>query len=145
MISSRHRLQFGLSACALAGVRMTPERRRLLELFAGQTCPVLLEEMVRHAAGASGAHPATVYRFVERLEGGGVVQRIPWQGLRGFKFSCDAGDILRCISCGLLQSIDPPQELLRWRQELQASSGYHLAHHWHEVSGVCLRCQNSPP
>ncbi len=139
-----HRLRYALSACAVAGIRVTPDRRHLLERLADATVPAIVEDLVRHLAAATGGHVVTFYRFLAALEDHGIVHRISLHQRRAVLLSCEAIDYLVCLRCGLLTHISEPPELRAWQADLALRTGFRLSRHWHELAGICPQCQTRP-
>ncbi len=139
-----HRLRYALSACAVAGIRVTWDRRQFLQRLATGTVPLIVEDLVRGLADETGGHVVTFYRFLSQLEDQGIVQRISLRQRRAVLLSCEALDYLVCVECGSLTHVPEPPELRSWQAELAARTGYHVARHWHELAGICPQCQRRP-
>jgi Fur family zinc uptake transcriptional regulator len=138
-----HRLRYALSACAVAGIRLTADRRRFLEVLASRPTPFVVEELVQSTSSTTGAHGVTCYRFLTALEEHGIVHRITVGQRRAVLLSCESIDYLVCRSCGVLVPVPEPPELKTWQRRLAETTGFLLGHHWHELEGVCPDCQHS--
>ena len=144
MSPAPHRLRYALSACAGARVRVTPDRRRLLETLAAATVPTVVEDLVKTLTDDTGAHAVTFYRFLAQLESRGIVHRISLLRRRAVMLACEAIDYVVCVECGSVTHLDEPPELRSWQAALAARTGYKLARHWHELAGICPGCRNPP-
>ena len=128
--------------CAEAGQRLTPPRRRTLELLLQSGRPMKAYDLIA-GFGADGApaKPPTVYRALEFLEGLGLVHRI--QSLNAF-VACRRGlpshaaAFLICDCCGATQEVDPA--LAAPVQSAAAKSGYRVQSFTVEAHGLCAAC-----
>ncbi len=132
--------------CTERSLRLTPLRRRVLELVWRQHDPVsayeLLAELARDGRGAA---PPTVYRALEFLLDAGLVHRI--DSLNAF-IGCDRANLrhfaqfLVCRQCQNVTEIDDP--------EIAAALGRGVAHSQFqldpviEMKGLCQACRTSP-
>jgi Fe2+ or Zn2+ uptake regulation protein len=110
-------LRYALSACLVAGVRVTGARRAALEALAASPVPVVVEDFVRAQATAAGVHPVTIYRFL--------------------------AEYTLCSGCGAVRAAPELPELHAWERAIAARTGFQLAHHWYEANGLCAACR--PP
>jgi Fur family zinc uptake transcriptional regulator len=128
--------------CAAAGERLTPPRRRVLELLLQAGHPVKAYDLIAEA-GADGeaAKPPTVYRALEFLARTGLAHRI--ESLNAY-MACSVGEtphaagFLICDCCGKAQEVQPPAP-----PEIEAaarSAGFALAHVTIEAHGLCSEC-----
>lgn len=136
-----HRLRYALSACAVAGIRMTPDRRRCLEVLASRSTPFVVEDLVQATRATTGVHGVTCYRFLTALEDHGIVHRITVSQRRAVLLSCESIDYLVCRGCGVLVPVPEPPELKSWQRRLAETTGFQIGHHWHELEGICPDCQ----
>lgn len=139
-------LQSALTAaevrCAGVGERLTPPRRRVLEMLLGSGQPTKAYDLIA-AYGVDGeaAKPPTVYRALEFLERTGMAHRIA--SLSAY-VACARGEdahaaaFLICDCCGDTQEIDPPGG-----DELTAradDTGFRLERVTIEAHGLCGAC-----
>ena len=136
-------LRYAVSACAVAGLKVTAPRRRLLELLAEPGIPQVVEPLIRKVADECRVHPVTVYRFVALLEEKGVVHRLMLRDHRAVVLACESLDYLICDRCGVVTRLLEPVGFREWQSVLTAETGYRLEHHWFEVSGICPGCQDA--
>src|SRR5690349_10304011 len=95
--------------CQAVGERMTPPRRRVMELLLAAGEPVKAYDLIA-AYGADGqaAKPPTVYRALEFLEARGLVHRIA--SISAY-VACSSGErshsaaFLICDCCGAAQEV----------------------------------------
>lgn len=99
--------------CAERGLKLTPLRRRVLELVWAGHGPVGAYDLLQALAQADGrtAQPPTVYRALEFLLEAGLVHRI--DTLNAF-IGCDrpgaphGGQVLVCRECRRAEEVDDP-------------------------------------
>ncbi|MSQ69535.1 MAG: transcriptional repressor [Gammaproteobacteria bacterium] len=132
------------TACATAGKRLTPLRRRVLELVWGSHLPVkaydLLAILGREREQAA---PPTVYRALDFLQQVGLVHRIaslnafvgcgePLQGhVSQFLICTQCGTVAELANLGLSTSISASAEAL----------GFQATRQTIEVEGICKHCR----
>ncbi len=128
--------------CDATGDRLTPARRRVLELLLGAGQPVKAYDLMA-GFGVDGetAKPPTVYRALEFLARTGLAHRI--ESLNAY-MACGLGDerhaagFLICDCCGTTREIEPPaaQDV----QDAARSSGFVVSHVTVEAHGLCPEC-----
>jgi Fur family zinc uptake transcriptional regulator len=133
--------------CEAHGQKLTPARRRVLELLMQAGQPVKAYDLIsafsdKDGAGAA-AKPPTVYRALEFLERQGLAHRI--ESLSAY-VACagEAGDhaaaFLLCDCCGRTEEIATPvDEALR---SLAAEAGYTIQSVAIEAHGLCAACRS---
>lgn len=136
------------AVCAGNGARLTPLRRRVLELVWSDHRPrgayALLEALEN--AEEKKVAPLTVYRALDFLVEQGLVHRI--ESLNAYlgctaPGSGHAGQFLVCEMCGTATELDDP----RIADAVTASAadrGFAVRRQTVEVSGVCRDCRNMP-
>ncbi len=129
--------------CGARGARLTPLRRRVLELVWASHRPVgayaVLDALGRR--GGAGA-PPTVYRALEFLLAHGLIHRIESQN--AYVGCCQpgerhAGQFLICSSCGNAAELDGDAIAAAVSAEARRH-GFAIARQTVEVSGVCAGC-----
>ena len=137
------RLDVAEALCAERGKRLTPIRRKVLELLLKHDRSLkayeLLEEM---RAVHPGAAPPTVYRALDFLEKQGFAHRI--ESLNSY-VACrkeadgHAAAFLICDCCGATREIEPKAsaEIIA----AGASAGYALTAVTIEAHGLCADCR----
>ena len=130
--------------CRQRGLRLTPLRRRVLELVWGSHRPIGAYPLLEQLQGTMGrVAPPTVYRALEFLQAQGLVHRIA--SLNAFS-GCvrpgtpHAGQFLICSSCQSLTEIDDPQLRGAIAESAQAA-GFEVRHPTVEVHGLCPECR----
>lgn len=132
--------------CAAHGQKLTPARRRVLELLMQAGQPVkaydLISAFSEKDGPGGGAKPPTIYRALEFLERQGLAHRI--ESLSAY-VACtgEAGDhaaaFLLCDCCGRTEEIATPvDEVLR---SLAANAGYSIRDVAIEAHGLCAACR----
>jgi Fur family zinc uptake transcriptional regulator len=132
--------------CRQRGVRLTPIRRRVLELVWASHKAVGAYEILdalRHEH--AGAAPPTVYRALDFLIAQGFVHRI--ESLNAF-VGCPhpadrhAGQFLICLDCGAAAELDAAA-LESSITDRASKLGFEVAHATLEVTGRCRHCQGT--
>jgi Fur family zinc uptake transcriptional regulator len=129
--------------CVAGGERLTPPRRRVLQLLleAGEAVKAY-DLIARYGPDGVAAKPPTVYRALEFLERNGLVHRIA--SISAY-VACSVGDrahaaaFLICDCCGATVEVTPPEgEALRRAAE---TAGYALTRTTIEGHGRCSACR----
>lgn len=132
------------TVCAERGLRLTPLRRRVLELVWHSHEPVKAYDVLdqlRH--DHRGAAPPTVYRALEFLQAQGFVHRI--ESLNAF-IGCGApqeshdGQFLICRSCGTVAEIDDA-DITHLLSRKAQSLGFTIDNETIEIRGLCAGCR----
>jgi Fur family zinc uptake transcriptional regulator len=128
--------------CAEEGERMTPPRRRILELLLTADGPVKAYDLIS-SFGEDGraAKPPTVYRALDFLEKQGLAHRV--ESLNAY-IACRRGAeshaaaFLICDCCGATREIEP---IGAERLSLAAAAaGYTVRNLTMEARGLCGAC-----
>ena len=132
--------------CAERGARLTPLRRRVLELVWRGHAPVRAYDLLAQLSdkGARAA-PPTVYRALEFLLVHGLIHRI--ESLNAYvgcmhPEGAHGGQFLICEDCGAAAEVHDPRvdaAVARRAEEL----GFAVRRKTIEVEGVCPPCQRS--
>jgi Fur family zinc uptake transcriptional regulator len=141
-------LKLAQSRCETQGQRLTPARRRVLELLMKAGQPVKAYDLISTFSETAGevAKPPTVYRALEFLEREGLAHRI--ESLSAYvACSGEPGDhaaaFLICGCCGRTQEISAPvDEALR---DLAGEAGYTIQAVAIEARGRCAACREDLP
>ena len=139
-------LEEAIAVCGDRGVRLTPVRRRVLEIIWQGHRPLgayaILE--VLSGEGHSSA-PPTVYRALEFLLTQRLVHRL--SSLNAF-VGCSrpghpgAGQFLLCTACGTAAELNNP-DIERAIEHGAAAEGFVCRDHTVEISGLCPRCREA--
>lgn len=132
------------NVCARRGVRLTPLRRRVLEIVWQSHRPLgaypILEIL---AVDGRAAAPPTVYRALDFLLENGLVHRIAslnaFVGCR-YPGHIGAGQFLICQSCGSAAELNDTR-VERAIDKSAAASGFVARGHTVEIAGLCPNCR----
>jgi Fur family zinc uptake transcriptional regulator len=130
--------------CLAHGQKLTPARRRVLELLMQAGQPVKAYDLISAFGEDSGApaKPPTVYRALEFLEREGLAHRI--ESLAAY-VACSgepgvhAAAFLLCDSCGRTEEIAAPVDAVL--RGLAAAVGYTIETVAIEAHGRCAACR----
>ncbi|HET8729752.1 MAG TPA: Fur family transcriptional regulator [Moraxellaceae bacterium] len=133
--------------CAANGARLTPLRRRVLELVWASHRPLGAYELLDQLT-AEGHKPAppTVYRALEFLLEQKLVHRI---ASRNAFLGCThpgashAGYFLLCDVCGNAEEIADSSALARAVAAAAAAADFEISSQTLELTGRCRRCRKS--
>ena len=129
--------------CADADQKLTPPRRRVLELLLEAGQPVKAYDLIAaFSPGGAPAKPPTVYRALNFLQGKGLVHRI--ESLNAF-VACTQheheheGQFLICSDCGKTEELadESVSHLLR---DKATEHGFVLQQQTIELRGLCKDC-----
>ncbi len=138
--------------CRAGGLRLTPLRKRVLELVWKSHKPAgaydLLATLRRERPGAQ---PPTVYRALEFLQTAGLVHRIErlnaYVGctcLQKDPQTHHAGQFLICRDCGVAAELTDPATMRSLGRALESgakAAGFAIEDPLVEVEGLCPSCQ----
>lgn len=129
--------------CRERGVRLTPLRRRVLELIWEDHRAVKAYDLLdRIKPIEKTAKPATVYRALEFLISQGLIHRVA--SLNAF-IGCRCSDhphellLLICRHCGEIEEMPAPAIMAAIREESR-SAGFSSEQQSIEVTGLCRHC-----
>ncbi|MCB1746643.1 MAG: transcriptional repressor [Gammaproteobacteria bacterium] len=132
------------AVCLARGERLTPLRRRVLELVWGNHLPVKAYDLLAQLSrdGGRRAAPPTVYRALEFLRVAGLVHRL--ESLNAF-IGCARPDkrhsaqFLICTDCGAVAEMD--DATLTAKIDANARRlGFQVQDEKIEVAGLCREC-----
>ena len=133
--------------CRERGARLTPLRRRVLELVWGSHRAIKAYDLLAALSDGEGAaKPPTVYRTLEFLMAQGLVHRI--DSLNAF-VGCPQPDrrhsaqFLICGDCGDVSEMNAAS-IDRAVADQAAGSGFALSRKIIELHGKCPRCTTLP-
>jgi Fur family zinc uptake transcriptional regulator len=135
-------------ACGGRGLRLTPLRRRVLEILAQSHAPVGAYEIVEKLAASGEAVPAmSVYRALEFLTAENLAHRIE---SRNAFLACTAGHeraepviFLLCEKCGAVAEMQAAA-FSRDVAKATKAAGFEARSSIIEVSGICGPCRKKP-
>lgn len=141
-------LAAAIELCDRRGIRLTPVRRRVLELVWRNHEPVgayALLDVLREEGWS--AAPPTVYRALDFLLDNGLVHRI--ESLNAFVGCSDPrrphrGQHLICRRCGSVTEI-AAAEIIGAVRRSAAAVGFTVERETIEIAGVCGACARAEP
>ncbi len=125
--------------CNQRGERLTPVRRRVLELVLTADAPVKAYDLLEALKpGEGSAKPPTVYRALDFLMGVGLVHKI--EALNAFvgcthSHGCGGAGLFICTNCGMVE--ERPAET----QASNIPPGFVIERSVIEYFGHCANCQ----
>jgi Fur family ferric uptake transcriptional regulator len=125
-------------------LKMTPQRRRILEVFLSEEGHVTSEELYQKVRrNSDGIGQATVYRTLKLLADSGLAKAVEF-GDGALRYEILYGqshhDHLICESCGVnVEVVDPAIE--RLQVEVAKRHGFKLTGHKLYLYGICPDCQ----
>ncbi|REF86453.1 Fur family zinc uptake transcriptional regulator [Methylovirgula ligni] len=131
--------------CRREGAKLTPARRRVLEILAEEGRPLGAYDMIEKIAVATGKHPApvSIYRALDFLLENGLVHRL---ASRNAFLACAHGHkheepvvFLICEACGTVTEATS-RALHREIALLGAESGFAPHSQVLEITGLCRSC-----
>lgn len=141
--SAQDALSHAESLCAARGVRLTPLRRRVLELVQSRTEAVKAYDLLAQLSTEDhAAKPPTVYRALDFLLEQGLVHRV--DSLNAF-VGCNhpdtphAAHLLLCSQCGRVEELHSDAVDAAIAQAV-AATGFVARHARLEVQGLCAAC-----
>ena len=140
-------LEAAAAVCRERQLRLTPLRRRVLELVWQRHMPVGAYELL-DALRSDGrrADPPTVYRALDFLLENGFVHRI--ESLNAY-VGCGEpgqahnGQFLMCGTCGRVAELEDPAISALIRQKAD-DLGFRISRQTVEVTGLCGECRGRP-
>lgn len=126
------------------GLRMTPQRRLILEAFlehGGHMAPEELYDAVRKADSSIGQ--ATVYRTVKLLAESGLAKAVRFDdGVTRYEpeHGREHHDHLICERCRRTEEI-LDERIEELQEELARKKGYILTGHKMHLFGICSKCR----
>lgn len=134
--------------CAQRGKRLTPIRRKVLELLLRHGRSIKAYELLDAIkAERQGAAPPTVYRALDFLVEEGLIHRL--DAVNAWSACHDAAGaphdlLVVCTHCGAVAEISDPA-MSRQLADRVAKTGFALATHETEIRALCPDCQAQEP
>lgn len=134
--------------CAQRGRRLTPIRRRVLEILLAQRRSLKAYELLERIRDVQpGAAPPTVYRALDFLVEEGLIHRL--DAINAWAACSDAAgephDVLVvCTHCGAVAELSDPA-LSRHLADKVSAAGFVLDARETELRGLCPQCQRAHP
>ena len=130
--------------CESRGKRLTPTRRRVLEILLSHGRSLKAYELLDYMRDTQhGAAPPTVYRALDFLVEEGLVHRL--DAINAWSACHDAGGqppdlLVVCTRCGSVAELSDP-DLTRRLADTVEHAGFRLAGLETELRGVCSACR----
>ncbi len=140
------RLQWALSACGRTGIRMTPNRRRVIEVLAAESTPINLDSITHTDPLRGQCDATTVYRTLMLLAEAGVLRQINLRSKARFfvlNMPGENHDHLVCRRCGAVVCLPGLEALRALAAEVAALHGYADVRHDLEFHGLCPTCERA--
>jgi Fur family zinc uptake transcriptional regulator len=146
-ISVSDQLNVAESLCQERGRRLTPIRRKVLELLLSHGRSLKAYELLESMRAVHpGAAPPTVYRALDFLMEEGLIHRL--DAVNAWSACHDAGGaphdlLVVCTSCGAVAELSDPA-MSKLLADRVARTGFALASHETEIRALCAVCQKDP-
>ncbi|MCK4778303.1 MAG: transcriptional repressor [Actinomycetia bacterium] len=124
------------------GHRITPQRKKLLELFKTVKGHLSAEE-IHELSKKKGLNIslATIYRNLDLFKKIGVMNEEDFgDGKRRFEISSQHHHHLICLTCGKIQELNDPL-LDNFEKKLENNSRFKITDHRLEFYGYCPQCK----
>lgn len=127
-----------------AGLRLTPQRRALLEELSGDTTHPSAEAIAaRVSRRIPGVSVSTVYKGLHELSSLGLIQELDLPGALRFDPETERHAHLLCDSCGVVVDVELDSALV---ERLLATSGTSEPHRVEVLfHGACPACSGRKP
>ena len=131
--------------CAERGVRLTPLRRRVLELILEDHRAVKAYDLLDRIKPKHAVKPATVYRALDFLIAQGLIHKL--ERLNAF-IGCGLSDrphdgvLLICSRCGQVKELVAPEPATELMAAIR-QTGFTPAGQLIEILGLCADCVGS--
>lgn len=141
-------LSLAESLCEQRGSRLTPIRRKVLELLLRHGRSLKAYELLdAMRAEHPGAAPPTVYRALEFLTDEGLIHRL--DAVNAWTACHDAAGephdlLVVCTGCGAVAEVSDPV-MSQQLAERVALTGFSLATQETEIRALCPQCQTKQP
>jgi len=136
-------MQRAEALCRERGVRLTPQRRTVLELVCEAERPMSAYDILDlMRATISNPAPPTVYRALDFLLEQGLVHKL--ESIHAF-IGCSnpdhphSGQLLICADCGDVNELEDPA-IARSLRLAESASGFAPKRRVVELIGTCARC-----
>jgi len=125
-------------------LKMTPQRRHILDVFLEQKGHVTSEELYEKVkASYKTIGQATVYRTLKLLSGSGIAKEVDFgDGVTRYErqHGDDHHDHLICERCGRNEEV-LDETIEKLQEEVAARHGYRLTRHKMYLYGICPDCR----
>lgn len=134
-------------------VKVTPNRRRVLERFLQGEGPWTLGSLHRSLSGEAPCEASSVYRALEALREAGVLEEFHLPGEKQTYYSlirhgaarrghahADHHHHIVCQDCGKVSHLEVCLPAA-WMGKVEGASGFRITEHRLEFRGVCGECR----
>lgn len=132
---------------AAKGVRLTAQRRRLIEIIQAADCHLDAAELLEQANrnGSESIDRATVYRTIDLLKKHGLIDELDLMHLKGEKHYYEVKTRrdhlhMACFSCGRIDEYSSAA-FERLKSEISTQTGFEIQVARLEVGGRCRHCR----
>lgn len=124
-----------------AGLRLTPQRRVVVEVLAGDTSHPTAESVAQRVKQRMpGVSLSTVYKVLHELAGHGLVSELDVAGVMRFDPDTDEHMHVVCDGCGTIIDVPIPEEASRLLSGTAASGVSSVSKIDVVVRGLCNSC-----
>ncbi len=144
--AAEQRLAWALQTCAKAGIRVTPNRHRVLEVLASEHTPINLDSIACDDALRGHCDATTVYRTLMLMCEANVLRQVNLRSKARFfvlNIPGENHDHLVCRRCGAIECLPGLAALHALANEVAARHGYVEVKHDLEFHGLCPTCQRA--
>lgn len=125
-----------------AGMKLTIQRRELLQILFAQTEPVSADDIFKKLKKNSGVDLVTVYRCLKKFEECNLISRLEFgDGINRFELNSESGHHHHHVICKSCQSVVPLHICdLEKHIKMVEAMGYTQVTHRLEFFGLCSKC-----
>lgn len=140
-----HTIQTAEDRLSAAGTRLTPLRRKVLELLIAADAPAKAYDLLEELKGVGAANPPTIYRTLNFLLQHQLIHKI--ESLNAYVACClEAGHkgaaFIICETCERSTEAHAP-DLTARLENITQTAGYSFNQAIIEVRGVCEACRTA--
>jgi len=139
-LSLRQSLQGAVKRCAAAGLRMSHQRRLVLELLWKEREHLSARDIFEkiNAQEKRSIGQTSVYQNLETLQKFGIIECLERSGGRLYSYRTDSHSHLICSATGRIQDLDVqlPEDLLA---DIEAHTGYRITSFTMQLVGAPLQ------
>ncbi len=144
--AAEQRLAWALQTCAKVGIRVTPNRRRVLEVLAAEHTPINLDSIACDDTLRGHCDATTVYRTLMLMCEANVLRQVNLRSKARFfvlNIPGENHDHLVCRRCGTIECLPGLGALQTLAAEVATRHGYVEVRHDLEFHGLCPTCQRA--
>ncbi len=148
MKDADQRLVWALGVCRNLGMRLTPGRRKILDVLAAHRVPVSLETVMQTEGVRQVCDVTTAYRTLMLFREMELVRQVALPAkVRFFVLNMPGESIhfLICRLCGVITELPPEAHCEAMENAVVAAHCYAQIYHELQFFGICPACQKQPP